>query len=225
MGSEIPARTLVGYLIVAALLVGVVFWFLGQQLPDRQWPIVGMDWRLLGVSLGIGLMTVPWLALVWLTHRDARTWIRGQMPFRPLLRMWDQLNSCVLAFAVFVVLAIVPTGVLRVAWFAQSPKPADASFPSSDVLLYGAFFAVLLSAISIPLVTSWRSKARRLVEQTYPISSPTDVTEDVTNNRNRLDTVLHLDVGLIRNPLTALSVFTPLITAVLAAFIPELAGK
>jgi hypothetical protein len=93
------------------------------------------------------------------------------------------------------------------------------------VLLYGAFFAVLLSAISIPLVTSWRSKARRLVEQTYPISSPTDVTEDVTNNRNRLDTVLHLDVGLIRNPLTALSVFTPLITAVLAAFIPELAGK
>jgi len=40
--------------------------------------------------------------------------------------------------------------------------------------------------------------------------------------RARLEKLLHLDVPLLRNPLTALSVFTPLVTAALAAFIPQL---
>lgn len=38
----------------------------------------------------------------------------------------------------------------------------------------------------------------------------------------RLEKLLHLDVPLLRNPLTALSVFVPLVTAALAAFIPQL---
>jgi hypothetical protein len=38
----------------------------------------------------------------------------------------------------------------------------------------------------------------------------------------RLEKLLHLDVPLLRNPLTALSVFVPFVTAALAAFIPQL---
>ena len=34
--------------------------------------------------------------------------------------------------------------------------------------------------------------------------------------------MLHLDVGLLRNPLTLLSIFTPLLTATASAFLPNL---
>ncbi len=41
-------------------------------------------------------------------------------------------------------------------------------------------------------------------------------------DRQRLAEVLHLDKGIIGNPLTIFSVFLPLVTATLAAFIPQL---
>ncbi len=41
-------------------------------------------------------------------------------------------------------------------------------------------------------------------------------------DRARLSKILQLDVPILRNPLIALSIFTPLITSTLAAFIPQL---
>jgi hypothetical protein len=38
----------------------------------------------------------------------------------------------------------------------------------------------------------------------------------------QLEQLLHVDVPLLRNPLTALSLFAPLLTSVLAVFIPQL---
>jgi hypothetical protein len=43
-----------------------------------------------------------------------------------------------------------------------------------------------------------------------------------SDGRERLEGYLHLDVGLLRNPLIGMSILTPLITAALAAFIPQL---
>ena len=37
-----------------------------------------------------------------------------------------------------------------------------------------------------------------------------------------LESLLHLDVGVLKSPITALTVFTPLITAALAGFVPQL---
>jgi hypothetical protein len=35
---------------------------------------------------------------------------------------------------------------------------------------------------------------------------------------------LHLDLSILRNPLTALTVLTPLLISALAAFLPQIAG-
>jgi len=118
-----------------------------------------------------------------------------------------------------VVAAIVNSGALR-ASFLQAHPGRGAEFPPASVLFYGAFFAIVLSVITIPLVAAWRSCAFAMVERTYPVTL--EPTEDWMSGRARLEKLLHLDVPLLRNPLTALSVFVPLITAALAAFIPQL---
>jgi hypothetical protein len=42
--------------------------------------------------------------------------------------------------------------------------------------------------------------------------------------RARLEALLHLDLSILRNPLTALSVLAPLLISALAAFLPQIAG-
>jgi hypothetical protein len=95
--------------------------------------------------------------------------------------------------------------------FAHPNQKDD--FPPQNVLLYGAVFAILLALITVPLVVSWRSRALRLVEVVAPAPS---------TEREALEARLQLNLPLLRNPLTALNVFAPLITSVLAAFVPQL---
>jgi hypothetical protein len=138
-----------------------------------------------------------------------------------LLLLWKLLTTCVTAFAVAVVAAIVNSGALRASFLNAHPA-RSAEFPPSNVLFYGAFFAVILSVITIPLVAAWRACATTAVERTCPLPPDGQPTDDWVSARARLEKLLHLDVPLLRNPLTALSIFVPLITAALAAFIPQL---
>ena len=140
-----------------------------------------------------------------------------------LLDVWQLMTTCVGAFALGVVAAILSSGALRAAFVAEHPRRAG-EFPPSNVLLYGAFFAVILTVITLPLAFSWRTRARQLVQRAYPLPPDGRPTEAWVAARGRLEKLLHLDVSLLRNPLTALSIFTPLITAALAAFIPQLGG-
>ncbi len=138
-----------------------------------------------------------------------------------MLLLWRLLVTCVTAFAIAVVAAIVNSGALR-ASFLQAHPGRGAEFPPANVLFYGAFFAIVLSVITIPLVTAWRSCAFAMVDRTHPLPADGQPTEEWMSARTRLEKLLHLDVPLLRNPLTALSIFVPLITATLAAFIPQL---
>lgn len=230
------------YLVMAALAVLAFALFLilaPRTVPSL--PIRGQDLRTGAIQI-IGLASsVPWLAIVWLAAAECNDLAdqvldlpagglpaagSGEMPryrtvVEHLLDLWDLLIDCVTAFAVAVVAAIVTTGALRGAFLSAYPAHA-AQFPPADVLFYGGFFALVLSVITLPLAISWRAQARGVVERTYPLPADGQPTEAWMSARTRLEHLLHLDVSVLRNPLTALSIFTPLITAVLAAFIPQL---
>ena len=108
-------------------------------------------------------------------------------------------------------------------FIAAHPDRAG-EFPAVNVLYYGALFAVLLSVLAVPLAASWRSYARVLVDHANLLPPDGQPTEEWVASRARLEALLHLDVSLLRNPLIALTILSPLLTGVLAAFIPEL-GK
>jgi len=120
-----------------------------------------------------------------------------------------------------VVAIIVATGALRAAFLSAYPARAR-QFPPATVLAYGGFWALVLVVITLPMAAAWRARARQVVERGYPLPEDGQPTESWVSARARLEHLLHLDVPVLRNPLTALSVFTPLITATLAAFIPQL---
>jgi hypothetical protein len=225
-----PGARTRNYLILAAVTVAViaVVIVLNGGTPDI--PVRGLAFRTRAVLLGGLVASVPWLALVWLAHaecRDLQDLLAGPEHGLPaqviprLLLLWKLLVSCVTAFALAVAAAIVNSGALRVAFITAHPG-RGGEFPPSNVLLYGAFFAVLLSVITIPLVASWRSCAFGIVELAHPLPDSGEPGEEWFPARARLEKLLHLDVPLLRNPLTALGILTPLITAALAAFIPQL---
>jgi hypothetical protein len=148
----------------------------------------------------------------------------GALGLNFIPRPLHDLFGDTLAYNIFylaVVAAIVNSGALRASFLNAHPA-RSADFPPSNVLFYGAFFAVILSVITIPLVAAWRSCATTAVERTCPLPPDGQPTDDWVSARERLEKLLHLDVPLLRNPLTALSIFVSLITAALAAFIPQL---
>lgn len=176
------------------------------------------------------------MTLTWLVHRTAGLVDRANPgdAYKSLERLrsvWEVIVACALAFGVFVVIALLPTGALRNLWISQDladtnddAKRLAESFPTTDVLLYGAFFALLVAVLVLPMLLRWRAAARHVVESLYPIDRMYLADDKQVKGRTELESKLNLDVALIRNPLAVLSILTPLLTAALAAFLPEI-GK
>ena len=119
---------LVFYIIAAVVLLAATFAFLVFGIPKTQkWPAdMHIQVRTPAVSITIGLAAVPWLVLVWLLQERLGEYANQAEPptTLELRRLWESLYAIVLAFAVFVVLALVPTGALRIAYFAGAKDPA-----------------------------------------------------------------------------------------------------
>ena len=230
------------YVGVATLLVAVAMVVQLKVGYSPDLPVSRLELRTRAV-LWVGLISsIPWLVLVWLAQDECRRPDSTQNEVGPevtlarLLKLWWLLASCIGAFALGVVAAIATSGALRAAFLSVHPDCSDRypapdvpppgtvcgeTFPPSNVLYYGAFFAVLLTIVAAPLVANWRARAKELVERTYPLPAEGLPTDAWVADRARLSKILQLDVPILRNPLIILSIFTPLITSTLAAFIPQ----
>ena len=183
------------------------------------------------------LAALPWLVLVWLVHAEcreigaaARRAVAADPPedqhplydaAQRLLALWDLLVRCVLAFLVFVVAAVTTSGALRALFVDALPERSD-EFPPSAVLLYGMVFALVLLVISIPMIASWRAKASYIAQRLGPVPTDLVVTEGWLEQQARTAALLHLDVPLLRSPLTLLAALTPIVTSLVATFLPLL---
>jgi H+/gluconate symporter-like permease len=227
----------------AAAIVAYRLCFPGAG-PDL--PVQNLSLRTSTVLIAGMLASIPWLTVVWLAHSEChdlgknvnlqpKTEYQRAMDDTPgetghfrnavdgLLKLWQLLLVCVGAFTVGVVAAVASSGALRGAFVAAHPDRKD-EFPPANVLLYGGFFALALSIITVPLVASWRARAQDLVEHGCPLPADGKPTAEWTEERERLEKLLHLDLSILRNPLTALTVLTPLLISALAAFLPQIAG-
>jgi len=76
-------------------------------------------------------------------------------------------------------------------------------------------------SLAVPLIATWRASAFAWVERCRTADS-SSAADSWIQERHRLYNLLNLNTPVLRNPLTLLSVFTPLISSNLAAFLPEL---
>lgn len=198
-------------------------------VPDL--PVQSLQTRTGAVLLCGMLAAIPWLTIVWLAHAECRElWQRDDDPLdepqahiRRLERLWQLLIVCVGAFMLGVVAAVAASGAIRGAFVSAHPDRAD-EFPPSNVLLYGGMFALGLAVIGIPMAVAWRNRAQQLVEHMCPLPASGRPSEEWLQERRRIEHLLHLDISILRNPLTILSVFAPLFVSALAAFLPQLAN-
>ncbi|MEV5964118.1 hypothetical protein AB0L70_20280 [Kribbella sp. NPDC051952] len=239
------------YMVCAIIgtLVGGLFWLwtpeLGPELPIRD-----LQARTGVVLVGALLATVPWLTIVWLGHAECRD-LKNDVGKRPqtgpahdyadamredtvdpeqfrlavrqLERLWRLLLTCAGAFTIGIIAAIASAGALRGAFVAAYPDRRD-EFPPSNVLLYGGLFTLGLSVIAVPMAVAWRARAQRLVEHACPLPPDGRPTVAWTEERHRVERLLHLDIPFVRNPLTLISVTAPLLVSAFAAFLPLVAN-
>jgi hypothetical protein len=223
--------------VVFIILGGLLLWAI-QSGTRPPIPIGWWDpWSYLLPVAG-AVTAGPWVLLVWRAHEQLHQIDTGShSSIDRMTSIWSHIESSMLALSLLVTSATLTTGALRIAVTAKGRpaaggklepfiKPED--YPASGVLLYGAFFTILLAVAVFPLVFAWRSNARRLVDSLAPVKfdlAPNDGGEGeaADDKRSKLEKHFHLDAGLFQSPLTALSVVTPLLTSVLAVFIPELA--
>ena len=249
--SSPRTRPYVVVAIASASLLALVQWKFGEAVPV---PVGDMRWRSRAILYAGLVAAVPWLTIVWLAYDTCRDVARvdlgptgGHRPAQAmahqldrLVDLWRLLLACTGAFATGVVASIVTAGALRSAavvahdqCIARQPAPTKTTaaatcaeaFPASNVVLYGAVFAFLLSVMAAPLGAAWRARAMEFVDDCHPLPENGRPTAEWVEGRDRLSSVLHLDQSLVRNPLTALSVFVPLVASLLAQFVPQLGGE
>jgi hypothetical protein len=240
-----PERELAGYspatrntfivlALITVIVVGATVTLASAAVASvsRPLPVHLLGARTTGVLVVGAAAAVPWLALVWLVHRECRAISTTIASVDPpplhqavirLHRLWELIARCGIAFTLFALPTLATTGILRTMALDTFPNHRN-EFPASTVLLYGAPFIVFLLVLSLSMLAAWRSAAAQVLNKAVPIPIDLDLTEDWANRRNRLRTLLNLDVSLFRSPLTVLSTLVPLAVTLLAAFLPDLAA-
>ncbi|WP_159083778.1 hypothetical protein [Nocardioides terrigena] len=231
--SEPSAKAYVGlYLLFAAIVVVTLLGGGrgGPEVPIEHWRFIALALLLLGAA-GAG----PWIVLVWASHAllsryraeipslhapasDARSVADLDGMMERLLDIRSDIAAAVGRLLALVLSAVLLSGALRA---ALVPDPlSEAEFPASAVLVYGAFFTVVLSLVVLPLMMSWRRTATMLLNRAYPRSVA--ITADDAAAKDRLLAVLDLNGSLFRSPIALTSLAAPLVTSFLAVFIPQI---
>lgn len=218
--------------------------------PGPRVPVHYLDARTGIVLVAALLAAIPWLTIVWLAHAECRDLKNGvgrrasarqgheyadameeetvdpesfRLAVAQLEGLWRLLLTCAGAFALGVVAAVASAGALRGAFVAAYPDRHD-EFPPANVLLFGGLFTLGLSVIAVPMAVAWRHRAQQLVEHACPLPPDGRPTAGWTEERERVEHMLHLDTPFVRNPLTLISVTAPLLVSALAAFLPIVAN-
>jgi hypothetical protein len=218
---------------VAVVLVCAALLAIGQSAPLGI-PVTGWAW-LIRVLLAVGAIAVaPWILLVWLAHEQVRNLPEKteRIPCEgeeqaseinsvvaDLLDIWKVIQNCALALALGLSPAILNTGALRLA-LIDSAVIKEEQFPPYAVLTYAAPFAAVVAAAILPLVVGYRRQAFALIDKALGAPESGVPTQAWDEDRQRLEARLNVATGVLRNPITALSLLTPFATAALAAFVP-----
>jgi hypothetical protein len=135
-----------------------------------------------------------------------------------LLQVYSFMRSGLTAVSIVIVAAVLTTGALRNA-LIDGGIATDKTFPESWLLLYGGFFSVLFATMFVPTLMEWRNVAGRLVDEAFPVPEGGNPDADWSDGKERMQKMLHLDVGIGTTLTSALGIFAPLISGAVAVFV------
>jgi hypothetical protein len=144
---------------------------------------------------------------------------------RSILSARKDLQRFFTGAAVLVTSGVVIIGGLRSALnadaLANSPSNI-VSIPVGGLLLYGAFFAMLLGFVLIPAYIAWQTRISSFRDHLYPIPEDGDFSKEWYEKRSNLEDMLAMRLGLPGRFLATVGILAPLIGSIITAVIPTL---
>jgi len=202
-------------------------------------------------ALGL-LATAPAILAIWRVHRiaarldddlertrwddgdDRDTWKEkastavGWERAHPLAvvgRLRELLDRALVHLGVILGAAIASTAAFRNAVVASkglSGAAAEREFPIEYVLLYGAFFSLLLASFYVPTYLRLQLLARDVITRAIPLHQNTEDWEDGLERRQKLEAVLKLDTGVMSSLTAGAAILAPLATSLVGLLLsPE----
>jgi hypothetical protein len=155
--------------------------------------------------------------------REPETMIPGN-EIRSILVARSDIHHFFVGEAVLITGSVIVFGGLRGALEADFSKYGGyiAAIPTYEVILYGAFFAGLLSFIVVPAYTAWQGRAGGLRDRLYPVPDDGCAAQSWYEGRSNLEALLEMRQGLFSRSLTVLGLLAPLISSIISAIISVL---
>jgi len=163
------------------------------------------------------------LELLWYTQSNQ---IDAAVNFPPktvesILSARRNLQRFFAGATVLITSGVVIIGGLRSALNAHVTYNS-AAIPVAALLLYGAFFAMLLAFVLIPAYTAWQQRIAKFRDYLYPVPEKGDFSKDWYEARSNLEDLLAMRAGLPGRFLAAVGILAPLIGSIISAIIPTL---
>jgi hypothetical protein len=210
--TEVVASTTMILAIILALVIG------GPSLND--WPDyvphhvvkVGLL-TLVGALVGLVAARGVWFVhggLKQLTEEDLRT----EKALKTFLDLQTNLDRFLGTLGAILGLLILSAGAQRRAVLAYAP---NTDYGYELVLVYGFFFTILIAAIYLPTQLTLAQVGNGIRDAFFPVVPPTSAEwEDRVRKREKLGSLLDLQVGPLGRFKASAAILTPLLGSLIA---------
>jgi hypothetical protein len=220
-----PARTI--WAVPAVFVLLLVVLALGSPARDLDWPLFAHHvkvWVLTAAAaIAVGVPAIFGICIVQdrvrrdTPRREDVSDIRLAVDARAQIKRFLGLAGTAIG------LAVLASGALQRAVVPLFIE--ETLFPSSSVLLYGAFFTAILAAVYLPAHLSLRRLCADLRDAWYPLHDMPDPTATDfaawVDGRKRLDGLTQFDMTFAQQLQAAIFVSIPLLSGILGSLIPK----
>jgi hypothetical protein len=203
------------WLATAAVAVPVLG-FVGAAGGNLDYPLPGHQAKVKVLSFigaGIALIGVLALGRVYyaLSHQRLEATKEGVESYLDLRAVLERVLA---VEGAIIGAAILATGALRNLVIASNENDQSA-FPKEHLLLYGAYFSLVLALVYAPIYQRLLATGRRLVDDACPAEAPgSDKWTAAYDKRKKLEELLGLDLSTTASFRAAVAITTPLVASI-----------
>jgi hypothetical protein len=193
-------------------------------------PVPGFHWRVIAILVLVAVMSGGCFCGLILLSAVMRQ--RGSATMRPdsrdaiteLIAARSDIARLLSASAALLTAVIVVAAGMAGALnsYANTSGATEPDISVTGLLLYGAFFAILLVLLSAPGYLAWQSEARKLRDRLNPIPSHGRLSPYWYESRANLESLLQIEFGTGQRFAAVLGILAPVAVSILGAFIPEI---
>ena len=142
--------------------------------------------------------------------------VAGTAVAEQLLGLQENLQWFMSVLGAMVALGTLATGALRNAVLAvEAVNPSE--YPSVLVLIYGAYYTMLVALTYIPVYTSLQAAGKGLQDAFFPLPAPdAESWQSVYSKRKTLGEVLKLQVTGGQDLRASIAILSPLVSGIIS---------